>query len=73
VDLYFEEQGRPVKATPEDVEKLIKSDVEAAQVELADYKKIRRFRIMEEEFQKTSTRKIKRFLYKGEMVKVGKE
>jgi len=72
VDLYFEEQGKKVKATPEDVDRLIKADVEAAQVDLADYKRIRSFRIQSEEFQKTSTRKIKRFLYKGEMVKVGK-
>lgn len=72
VDIYFEEQGKQKKATPEDVDKLIKADIEAAQADLADYKRIRGFRIIEEEFQKTSTRKIKRFLYKGEMVKVGK-
>jgi long-chain acyl-CoA synthetase len=73
VDLFFEEQGKAYKATPEAVNNLIKADIETAQIELAEYKRIRRFRIQEEEFTKTSTRKIKRFLYKGEMVGVGKK
>ncbi|NQT34176.1 AMP-binding protein [bacterium] len=68
VDLYFESQGK--KASADDVYNLIKQEINDAQVELEDFKRIRRFRIVEEEFQKTSTRKIKRFLYGGDMLKV---
>ncbi|MDP8239137.1 MAG: AMP-binding protein [Candidatus Hatepunaea meridiana] len=68
VDIYFEKQGK--KASPEDVYKLIKNEISEAQKELEDYKRITRFRIVEEEFQKTSTRKVKRFLYSGDMLKV---
>ena len=68
IDLYFEELGK--KPTNTDVHALIKQEVQAAQEDLADYKRIRHFRIVEEEFQKTSTKKIKRFLYKGEMLKL---
>ncbi len=68
VDLYFE--GKGMKASPDDVYKLIKQEISSAQQEIAEYKRIRRFRIVEEEFQKTSTRKIKRFLYDGDMLDV---
>ncbi len=68
VDLHFEKEGK--KATAEDVSDLIKNAIKEAQNELSDYKHIRHFRIVEEEFQKTSTRKIKRYLYNGEMVKM---
>jgi len=71
VDIHFEELGQ--KPTDEDVTKLIKSEIRKAQVELQDYKHIHRFRIVEEEFQKTSTRKIKRYLYSGDMLKVNGE
>jgi long-chain acyl-CoA synthetase len=68
VDVHFEEKGK--KPSDDDVFQLIKAEVKEAQKELADYKRIKNFRIVEEEFQKTSTKKIKRFLYNGEMVKV---
>lgn len=68
VDLHFEAKGK--KATPDDVYKLIKQEISGSQQEIADYKRVRRFRIMDEEFQKTSTRKIKRFLYDGDMFDV---
>ncbi len=68
IDMYFDEKG--TKPTPEDVSSLIKENIQQAQKELPDYKHIRHFRIVEEEFQKTSTRKIKRFLYSGEMLSV---
>lgn len=68
VDIYFE--GQDKKATPEDVNDLIKTEIKEAQKELADYKHIHHFRIMEEEFQKTSTRKVKRYLYSSEMLTV---
>jgi len=67
IDLYYEELGQGTKPTPKDVYNLVKAEIDAAQQNLADYKRIRRFRIHDEEFQKTSTRKIKRFLYEGAM------
>ncbi len=67
IDLHFEELGQDKKPTPKDVYNLIKSEINSIQQNLADYKHIRYFRIYDEEFQKTSTRKIKRFLYKGTM------
>jgi len=63
--MHFEDKG--VKAEPEDVHNLIKSEIQTFQKELADYKRIRTFRVVDEEFQKTSTKKIKRFLYAGEV------
>jgi long-chain acyl-CoA synthetase len=68
VDLYFE--NKKIKAEPDDVRNLIKSEIQLHQKELADYKRIKTFRVVDEEFQKTSTKKIKRFLYDGEMAKV---
>ncbi len=71
VDLHFEQLGK--KPTSDDVYKLIKQEINQAQQELEDFKRIRQFRIVEEEFQKTSTRKVKRFLYSGDMLKVNDE
>lgn len=68
IDLHFEQKGR--KATPEDVHKLIKNTIRSTDAHLAEYKRIKRFRLMETEFEKTSTRKIKRYLYDGEMTNV---
>lgn len=68
LDLHFEDIG--TTPTDEDVHTLVKTEIRLAQRELADYKRIRSFRIMEEEFQKTTTRKIKRFLYTGELMAV---
>ncbi|HBG05654.1 MAG: AMP-dependent synthetase [Geobacteraceae bacterium GWC2_58_44] len=44
-----------------DVERLIRDEVLAAGKELADYKRVKRFTLREDEFPKTTTRKIKRF------------
>lgn len=68
LDLHFEEVG--VKPTGDDVQTLIKSEIHDAQRDLEEFKHVRRFRLVEEEFQKTTTRKIKRFLYEGEMTAV---
>jgi len=68
VDLYFESLGR--EAQEDDLRALIKEEIKTTMKDLQSYKQIRSFRIFEEEFQKTSTRKIKRFLYSGEMVEV---
>ena len=71
IDLHFEELS--VKPSDADVLALLKSEMKEAQKSLPEYKRVHRFRIMEEEFQKTSTRKIKRYLYSGDMLKVNGE
>ena len=71
VDLHFEKEG--FKPTDNDVYQLIKKEINVAQQELGEYNWVRRFRLVDEEFQKTSTRKIKRFLYSGEMLDVDGE
>jgi long-chain acyl-CoA synthetase len=47
--------------TLKDVEDLIREEVLKAGRNLADYKRIRKFTLREDEFPKTTTRKIKRF------------
>jgi len=71
LDLHFEELG--TKPGDKDVLALIKQEIKEAQKQLPEYKRIHRFRLMEEEFQKTSTRKIKRYLYSGDMLRVNGE
>lgn len=44
-----------------DVEALLRREIQSACSVLADYKRVRRFTIREDEFPKTTTRKIKRF------------
>lgn len=48
--------------TVADVEALIRAEVQAACNGLADYKRVKKFTIREDEFPKTTTRKIKRFV-----------
>lgn len=60
----LEDQCRKLGNCPmsiKDVEALLKSEVQAACSGLADYKRVRKFTIREDEFPKTTTRKIKRF------------
>ncbi len=47
------------------IEETIGEAVKAANRELAGYKRIKKFTLREEEFEKTTTRKIKRYLYTG--------
>lgn len=53
------------KNTPEHIEELIDKHVKEVNKELKDYMKIRGFRVRTEEFPKTSTKKIKRYLFSG--------
>jgi long-chain acyl-CoA synthetase len=53
------------KLTDEFVEQTVDQAVREVSVQLADYKKIKGWRIRREEFQKTSTKKIKRYLFSG--------
>lgn len=56
----IDDYGR-VRMTEADVEALLRKEVLAACDGLADYKRVRKFTIREDEFPKTTTRKIKRF------------
>lgn len=54
----------------EDVEALIGEEVKRCNACLADYKKIKQFELREEEFPKTATGKIKRFLFQEKALKL---
>jgi long-chain acyl-CoA synthetase len=60
LDNYAQQHGM-ASMTLADVERLIRDEVLAAGKELADYKRVKRFTLREEEFPKTTTKKIKRF------------
>lgn len=64
VDAYAREKGLAPMAM-KDVEELIRGEVLKAGKNLADYKRIRKFTLREDEFPKTTTRKIKRFVVEG--------
>ncbi len=60
LDQYCREAGKgPLNEA--DVERLLRAEVLQACNGLADYKRIRRFTLREDEFPKTTTRKIKRY------------
>ena len=50
-----------------DVEALLRREIQSACGVLADYKRVRRFTIREDEFPKTTTRKIKRFAVEAQV------
>jgi long-chain acyl-CoA synthetase len=52
------------------IEKILKDEVRHQSSHLADYKRVKHFSIREEEFPKTTTRKIKRYLFVGKKVNV---
>ncbi|GFO54264.1 hypothetical protein GMSM_12710 [Geomonas sp. Red276] len=60
LDNYALEKGMG-RMTVADVERLIREEVLKAGKNLADYKRVKRFTLREDEFPKTTTRKIKRF------------
>lgn len=60
IDDYARSNSKGIM-TERDVEELLRSEVLAACSGLADYKRVRKFTIREDEFPKTTTRKIKRF------------
>jgi len=62
VDEFFASKG--VKnPKEEDIYALIDKEIEKWSEDLAEYKRVKRFTIREEEFPKTTTRKIKRYLF----------
>ena len=52
------------------IEKILKEEVKHQCSHLADYKRVKHFSLREEEFPKTTTRKIKRYLFVGKKVNV---
>jgi long-chain acyl-CoA synthetase len=60
IDRYAHDHGLP-PMTEKRVEELLREEVLKAGRNLADYKRIRKFTLREDEFPKTTTRKIKRF------------
>ena len=64
---HFDTMGKlnGIKITDEYVEKTVDQAVKEISASLPDYKKIKGWRIRREEFAKTSTRKIKRYLFSG--------
>lgn len=67
-DLLAEEEGKSY--TTEEIEDTIKKEVHTRCSPLADYKRVKYIQVREEEFEKTSTKKIKRFLFtlKSELI-----
>jgi long-chain acyl-CoA synthetase len=51
----------------ENLRLLMKQEIEKCCEGIADYKRVKHFQIRKEEFEKTSTRKIKRFLFRSNM------
>ena len=68
IDADGELKGRTY--TKEDVEALIGEEVKRCNEGLADYKKIKQFELREEEFPKTATGKIKRYLFQEKALKL---
>lgn len=54
-----------IKINQEEMNKWIKKEIEKINKKLADYKKIRTFSLRYEEFPKTTTQKIKRYLFES--------
>lgn len=67
-DRYLGRQER--KITEAEVEKILKEEVKRSCAKLANYKKVKKFTIQWAEFEKTTTRKIKRFLYTSKIRQV---
>lgn len=64
-DQYLGKQGK--KITEEEVEAILRSEVKRICLRMAGYKRIQRLTIQWQEFEKTTTRKIKRYLYTGKI------
>ena len=61
----FDENFGSESCTEEQIRKIIGREVKRCSAQLANYKRIRKFTLRMTEFEKTTTRKVKRFLYTG--------
>ena len=68
---YLEQNSLPLDDIS--VEKLIRREVKTICDNMADYKRVKEIEIRKEEFPKTSTRKVKRFLVKSQPSATGQE
>jgi long-chain acyl-CoA synthetase len=59
-----------VKLDEAAIEKILKGEIKHQCGHLAEYKRVKHFSVREEEFPKTTTRKIKRYLFVGKKVSV---
>ncbi len=66
VDAHFEGNW-----SNEKIERLLKQTIEDVNKKIALYKRIKGFKIQEDEFPKTSTKKIKRYIFSGKEIQVG--
>jgi len=66
LDVYAEENNTGPLSI-HDVEEIIRQEVLERGKSLADYKRIKRFTLREDEFPKTTTRKIKRFVVEADI------
>ncbi len=70
LDRFTEQKG--IEQTGKWVEGFFTEEIAKHCKDLADYKRVKSFSIREEEFPKTTTRKIKRFLFQGDAIKTRK-
>ncbi len=63
--LNKERDGKPLSA--QEVEDLIRKEIQFYGKDLADYKRVKKFTLREDEFPKTTTRKIKRYIVEPEI------
>ncbi len=61
MDNYAREHGK-THFGPQEVEDLIRKEVQDQCKNLADFKRVKKFSLREDEFPKTTTKKIKRFV-----------
>ncbi|MBD1399613.1 AMP-dependent synthetase/ligase [Pelovirga terrestris] len=63
--LAREQKDKPLSAG--EIENLIRREIQTYGKELADYKRVKKFTLREDEFPKTTTRKIKRYIVEPEI------
>jgi len=62
-------EHQPRELTAGEIDAMVKQAIAAASHELAEYKRVKKFKIVEAGFEMTSSKKIKRYLYSGDMLK----
>jgi len=70
LDNHAREQGKSVLEA-EEIEAILKREILERGRSLADYKRIKRFTLRDDEFPKTTTRKIKRFVVEADITTEG--